>query len=142
MSVGVGVALDLETTERRPATAGFSTRNGRARLYLVSDAAHRPAVATRWRLTRRGRAVLLGLFVVLVAVLAVGWGAASASGASTEPRNVTVIVGDGDTLWSIAADVVPDGDRRATIERIKDANGLQGSAVEPGQRLVVPVDTP
>ncbi|MQA05994.1 MAG: LysM peptidoglycan-binding domain-containing protein [Streptosporangiales bacterium] len=172
MSASAGVAFDLEPPRSGtpvPRAARPSAR--RPRLSVVPDEpAAEPAPPTTsgavvprpsrpasplgraavssgaanvgWRLTRRGRAVLLGLLVVLVTAAAIGWGAATASGAATDsPETITVIVGDGDTLWSIAADVAADRDPRATIEQIKETNDLHGSKVEPGQQLVVPVGT-
>lgn len=132
------------------------TRGGAVRRAAVRDgavavgaasgapAAAVPEVARSWRLTRRGRAVVLGLLVALLTAGAVGFGAAQAIGASTAPtdRRVEVIVGEGDTLWSIAASVAPQGDRTETVQRIREANDLGNAHIEPGQQLVVPVPAP
>jgi Tfp pilus assembly protein FimV len=55
-----------------------------------------------------------------------------ASGHSVPPRAVYVVQ-PGDTIWSIAHDLDPTGDTRATVDRIVALNG--GAALEPGQRL-------
>ena len=48
-------------------------------------------------------------------------------------------VRSGDSLWSIAEGVTdPGSDIRGTIEVIKELNGLSGSVIIPGQRLVIP----
>ncbi|GLU48026.1 LysM peptidoglycan-binding domain-containing protein [Nocardiopsis ansamitocini] len=78
-------------------------------------------------------------FTVLAAV-ALG---ASSAGASTESlfglaESSTVVVGEGDTLWDIAQRVRPFEDPRRTVQDIVDLNGLSGSALEPGQELVLP----
>jgi hypothetical protein len=55
-----------------------------------------------------------------------------ASGQSVPARSVYVVQ-PGDTLWSIAHDLDPSGDTRATVDRLVSLNG--GAALEPGQRL-------
>jgi hypothetical protein len=42
-----------------------------------------------------------------------------------------------DTLWTIAANHY-DGDVRGAIWRIQNANHLAGTAISPGERLVLP----
>jgi LysM repeat protein len=94
------------------------------------------------RLTRRGRVVVLAL--ALLAVLAVGFVLASGSVATDEPGTPeptsVVLVGAGDTLWDIAADLADDGDVRAMIDRIEELNALESGMVVAGQKLVVPLD--
>jgi hypothetical protein len=54
-------------------------------------------------------------------------------------RNLTsVVVHPGQTLWSIAAQAEPSADPRVVMQEIADLNALQGSSIEPGQRLWVP----
>ena len=55
-----------------------------------------------------------------------------ASGQSV-PARAVYVVQPGDTVWSIAHDLDPTGDTRATVDRIVALNG--GAALEPGQRL-------
>lgn len=101
--------------------------------------------ASGWRLTRRGRVLLLATLAVLLTVALVGWGAARSGLASTgwgQHGDTTVIVAEGDTVWSIAGHVAPRADRRTVVRQIIAANHLRGPHIEPGQRLVVPVDTP
>ena len=81
----------------------------------------------------RRRAVTL----LLVGLLVLGGlrFAAPSSGAGTPEAYV---VQQGDTLWSIAA-ARYDGDPRAGVRAIREANDLAGSnIVWPGQELVVP----
>ena len=88
------------------------------------------------RLTRRGRAVLwlaVLLFAGLCLVLA-----APASEAAIQPARRTVVVQRGDTLWSIAARYVPDGDPFGTIDQIRRLNGLPGYTIEAGAKLTLP----
>jgi len=42
-----------------------------------------------------------------------------------------------DTLWSIATSYY-GGDPRAAIERVEERNGLTGTVVYPGEKLVLP----
>lgn len=94
------------------------------------------------RLTRRGRLVVFTL--ALLAVLTVGVLLASGSVATGEPGTAepteVVLVGSGDTLWDIAADLADDGDVRGMIDRIEKLNALDSGMVVAGQQLVVPVD--
>ena len=82
--------------------------------------------------------------LALVAVLAVGIALASGSVASgergtPEPTSV-VMVGAGDTLWGIAADIADDGDVRGMVDRIEELNGLESGMVTAGQKLRVPTE--
>ena len=49
------------------------------------------------------------------------------------------VVRQGDTLWSIARRVSPNGDPRPLVDALAAANGLDGAGLVPGQSLVVPV---
>ena len=97
------------------------------------------------RLTRRGRAVLVGLAatVALVALwLTVGPGALAGSGdgrgGPSRPAR-TVVVEPGETLWGIASAAEPGADPRRTVRRIMDLNGLGGDpTVRPGQEVRLP----
>lgn len=96
------------------------------------------------RLTRRGRAVLVGFAatVTLVALwLTVGPGAFAGDGGQRGPSRParTVVVGPGDTLWGIASAADPGTDPRRTVQRIMDLNGLGGDpVVRPGQEIRLP----
>lgn len=68
--------------------------------------------------------------------------------ASAEPESVrpaaaseaTVTVDSGDTLWSIAEAVKPEGMKTvAAVHLIMKRNGLTSSSIVSGQRLVLPV---
>ncbi|PRX97370.1 LysM peptidoglycan-binding domain-containing protein [Allonocardiopsis opalescens] len=98
------------------------------------------------RLTRRGRVVLL-LMACALLVVALGAGAASAGGGtaaapSADPPSRTVVVGDGDTLWWIAAEAAPGADPAPVIRCIMALNGLSTSFLRAGQQLEVPVGGP
>lgn len=91
------------------------------------------------RLTRRGRLVVF----VLALVVALGLGLVIAAGsmATEEPEPTRVVmVGTGDTLWGIAADLADDGDVRAMMTRIERLNALDSAVLDAGQRLRVPVE--
>lgn len=93
------------------------------------------------RLTRRGRAVVLGL-LVLVASLASAVLFTTASRADGEPTGPapTVVVQPGDTLWDIATRVMPRRDNRDAVADLRRLNGLRNSEVRPGDVLVLPRD--
>ena len=92
------------------------------------------------RLTRRGRLVVLAL------LLGLGFGlllvATAPATATSDPGSTAiadrVTVQPGDTLWAIAERVRPDADPRATVDRIRDMNGLDSGVAQAGQVLLVP----
>jgi LysM domain len=79
------------------------------------------------------------MFVKFIGVLLAGlifWAvAAHSSDGAGHPRLYTVKRYD--TLWSIASSHY-SGDPRAAIYRLEERNGLAGTVVQPGQKLVLP----
>lgn len=52
----------------------------------------------------------------------------------------TYVVGEGETLWSIAQSITPDsGDVRDTVETVKSMNLLESANIRPGDQLLVPI---
>jgi LysM domain-containing protein len=101
---------------------------------VVASRAGRPRPV---RLTRRGRAVvvlfLLGLMVGVAVLLA------SASQASTPGRPAaTVVVHEGDTLWSIAAAAEPGVRPDVAMDRIRRLNHMADNTVYVGEQLTLP----
>ena len=94
------------------------------------------------RLTRRGRLVILALFVGLMfAALTVLGGHSAATGEAGEPvQTRTVVVGPGDTLWGIASEIAEPGEVRAVMHHIEELNALSSSSLMLGQELAVPVE--
>ncbi len=75
--------------------------------------------------------------VTLAVVGGLGWiGQTPGPGVSAE--TAVIRVGAGETVWDVAQRVAPKSDQRAVVERIRQLNGLAGSAVQPGQQLQVP----
>ncbi|WP_116082698.1 LysM peptidoglycan-binding domain-containing protein [Agromyces sp. PvR057] len=107
----------------------------------VGDAA--VVVRSRLRLTRRGRAVFTVLAAIPIALLAaslvLGGGGAAADGEGARGTSLAYLtVSDGESLWSIAESLAPNGDPRDLIAEIMRLNGLDDSVVQPGQRLALP----
>lgn len=111
-----------------------------------SRAASRPGKPPRLRLTRRGRIVLIGLPLVLLAAVILSLTgllnspakAADNASALTVTPTVSVTVQPGESLWAIAGQVDPDRDPRDVIADIVQLNDLQAGKVMPGQQLFVP----
>ena len=102
-----------------------------------------PAGRAPVRLTRRGRAVVAVLLLLLaVTVLGLLRAPATATtggrGASASPVAERVTVRPGETLWQIAERAAPGVDPRDTVARIREMNGLRTSAVAAGRVLWVP----
>jgi LysM domain len=111
-----------------------------------SRQAERPAPLPPLRLTRRGRIVLIGIPLVLLAALllslagffnAPAKASESAADLATTPT-VTVTVQPGESLWGIAASVAPERDPRDVVADIVQLNNLPAGGVFPGQQLFVP----
>jgi Tfp pilus assembly protein FimV len=92
----------------------------------------------------RRRRVVAALVLVAVVVLAslafsrvatvLGGAPASVPGHRVGP--VAYVVQPGDTLWDIARRLQPDGDVRALVGALADANG--GTDLRVGQQLAIP----
>jgi hypothetical protein len=97
----------------------------------------RPAARpTAVRLTRRGRLVIVGLALAVLAAVGAFAGHAAASAGTRQPvRHVTVQPGE--TLWALAVRIAPQADPRVVVARLEAVNHLPGPDVAAGQRLVV-----
>ena len=98
------------------------------------------------RLTRRGRFVLIGVPLILLAALVLSFSgflnapakaAESAAELSLTPT-VTVSVQSGESLWAIAEAVAPERDPRDVVADIIQLNNLEAARVVPGQALFIP----
>jgi hypothetical protein len=61
------------------------------------------------------------------------------SSGTRQQQYATVYVGEGDTLWSIAARIDPDGNIRKLIYEIKRLNGMQDEYIQTGAAIKVPL---
>jgi hypothetical protein len=103
-----------------------------------------PSSPTRLRLTRRGRAVfgtLLTLLIVgLLAVIAtLGATRAAASNEAGNAEFGYVVVQPGESLWGVATALDSSSDPRDIIAEIVRLNQLDGSGVQAGQPIAVPL---
>nr|NLD41098.1 LysM peptidoglycan-binding domain-containing protein [Actinomycetales bacterium] len=134
------------------AQAGAEQRTGELALAATQRWSERSFVAARATterihvtqapliLTARGRLAVRMLVGLVAAVVAIAAGAALGLALRSEPvAGGTVVVGAGDTLWSIAA-AVPGADVRGTVAEIVSLNGLANATIQPGQVLVVPAE--
>jgi hypothetical protein len=148
-----------------PFIAGRSARRGgprqpeqvglpRPRLVIVREDDYQPRLpsvraavraeqVTALRLTRRGRVVvrvgsgLLVLITVVSGVLLLGRPAEAGSRPHAVSASYRVVL-PGETLWQIAGEISPGVDRRETVAKIIELNGLSTAAVLAGQRIAVP----
>jgi hypothetical protein len=98
------------------------------------------------RLTRRGKVVLVGIPLVLLAALLLSLAGVfnspakasdSAQDLSVTPT-VTVTVQPGESLWAIAGSVAPERDARDVVAEIVQLNNISTGTVQPGQQLFIP----
>ena len=92
------------------------------------------------RLTRRGRIVVLGFFILMASfasAILLTTASRAENRAATGPAP-TVVVRPHDTLWSIATRTAPRRDPYAAVADIRRINGLEGYVVHPGQTLHLP----
>jgi nucleoid-associated protein YgaU len=97
--------------------------------------------------SRRRRLLVITVvsFALLVAVARIDGGATSAApdapappavpGRLDVPAGGVYVVQPGDTLWSIARRLQPDGDIRATVDRLAEIHG--SAAVAVGDRIAL-----
>jgi hypothetical protein len=79
---------------------------------------------------------VFGRIVLVLFVAVVVWAVfARDTGAGSNPRYHTVR--SGETLWSIAVASYA-GDPREGVWKLERRNGLDGSTIHPGQRLLLP----
>jgi LysM domain len=87
------------------------------------------------RLTRRGRVALTAAASVVAAVTVL-LSVVGSSGEAAQPHPITpasVVVADGDTLWTIAQRVAPTVDPRREVAMLIRLNHLHTVTVVPGQ---------
>ena len=95
-------------------------------------------------LNRRGRLartlVVLSLAIVLLATF--GFSAVGGNSDQMSPTAdefITVIVGPGETIWSLAGQIAVDGDKRSLVDEIISINSLATPDVAAGQELRIPL---
>lgn len=103
------------------------------------------ASSPKLRLTRRGRAVF-GAFATVFVAAALAFVAAIAapqaqasSEAGAERQFHYVVPQPGMSLWSVATELDPSKDPRDLVAEIVQLNQLEGSGVQAGQPLAVPL---
>ena len=109
-----------------------------------AEARSTTAPDTRLRLTRRGRVVFGGLATVLVAavlalVAAIAAPQALASDEAGGQQFHYVVAQPGSSLWTLATELDPVEDPRDLVAEIVRLNQLEGSGVQAGQPVAVPL---
>lgn len=98
----------------------------------------------RIRLTRRGRVVLgllgvIGAASLLAVTAALFAPQAVASNSSDGPSFGYVVAAPGASLWQLATELDAKADPRDLVAEIVQLNQLQGSEVQVGQAIAVPL---
>jgi len=111
--------------------------------FALADMQDAPRVVrTRLRLTRRGRVVLTALaalpLLVVVALVALNGGQASAGNASGHVDFQTVTIQPGETLWQLAEQTAPNADPRDFVQDVVSLNALDGSGLQAGEQIAIP----
>ncbi|WP_409182132.1 LysM peptidoglycan-binding domain-containing protein [Amycolatopsis sp. VS8301801F10] len=95
------------------------------------QAAARPSVRWPW--------LFAIAFAACLIVTGLGVFGAGVSSGPVPTRTASVSVQPGDSLGALAARFAPDADQSAVVERIKELNNLDDTALLPGMPLTVPV---
>ncbi len=123
---------------RRPPGPAARSRRTSTRLVPCAGATAAPSRAPL-RLTRRARLLTtVSSVFCLLAVIGLAALNADPTRGSLQEAPASVVVGAGDTLWQIAAEVAPAEDPASVIRLLQAANDLDGAALQPGQVLVIP----
>jgi hypothetical protein len=101
-------------------------------------------VINQMHLNRRGRLartlVVLSLAIVLLATFGFSAGAGNTDQmSSTSGDFITITVGPGESLWSLAGQIAVDGDKRSLVDEIISINSLATADVQVGQELRIPL---
>jgi LysM repeat protein len=84
-------------------------------------------------------AVITSLSVLLLSGFAAVTGASAGSTDTAIPTPyIKVSVKPGETLWSIAASIAPEGDRRSLVADIVEVNRLKSPELQAGQKIYIP----
>lgn len=126
-----------------PAATPALMRRGVGRRGVACPARLAPAVAEADRAPpvalRSGLVASLVAAATVVLAVAGGLDRAGPQAHPAIPADMAVTrVGAGETIWDVARRVAPRSDQRAVVQRIRQLNGMAGSAVIPGQQLQVP----
>jgi len=85
--------------------------------------------------------LLVAFLALAFAAVTVFGGQSAATGEPGTPVPTQLVqVGDGDTLWAIAATVAEPGQVREMIHQIKQLNALPSAALVEGQEIAIPVN--
>lgn len=84
-----------------------------------------------------GTTKTLGILLAVLALVLV-FGLRSAPPSQGSSPHAVYIVESGDTLWDIAERSY-DGDPRAAVHRLQEANGLSDATLAVGQELILPM---
>jgi LysM domain len=140
------------THQPRSSSISGTAREPRAIPVLTPSAviAPRPRAAAQapLRLTRRGRALVVGLVVAVIAAAALFVSLAAAGGAQAANHGQSggggyqgmheIVVRPGQTLWSIASAAEPGADPRVVVQQIMSVNAMTSTDISAGQLLWVP----
>ncbi|MGV0627389.1 LysM peptidoglycan-binding domain-containing protein [Mycolicibacter minnesotensis] len=107
---------------------------------LMSRTPHGPqAVRAISPVTTVALALIAAAITVWLGLIA-QFGAVMADGAAAVPDQIGVVrVQSGETLQHLAARVAPDAPTRQVVERIRELNSLESSALDAGQTLIAPL---
>jgi len=100
--------------------------------YLADRRATQPRRRTRFV----AFAALAAIACCLAPRVGSAFGSAPASAPDRGPDPIVYVVQPGDTLWSIARQVQPEGDARPLVERLERAN--HGARLRVGDHVALP----
>ncbi|WP_235984948.1 LysM peptidoglycan-binding domain-containing protein [Actinomyces trachealis] len=123
--------------EAVPVEVGVGPRNGQPVTQAPARKSTAPSLSAP--LPEWLRVLVLSAMVVVALVFAACVGVVTVDAVSVPTQTATAVVQPGQTLWDVAT-AAGSADVAETVAQIRELNGLQDSAVQPGQTLLVPVD--
>lgn len=137
-------AAALQIPRLRPTTVPPGPRSPQRPHLRVLEGGRAPARRAQAAVYRRRRIVVgLALATVVAVVILLANAAVARTAGGGDPSSVAGtsqpavhVVQPGDTLWSIARELEPEGDVRLVVDRLADLNG--GAPLVVGQRLALP----
>ncbi|MCF2942665.1 LysM peptidoglycan-binding domain-containing protein [Paenibacillus tarimensis] len=115
--------------------------NKRTHIHSKSVTAGRTSLRLSWKVGRLLAALIL-IIIIVTGFTLVHSNALGTHAEPAQPNELAVTVSTGDTLWSLAQSHAPEGaDIRQIVYLMKKRNLLTDSNLQPGDQIIIPVES-